>query len=92
MEKSELALPAQAELIDGKKMGLLMTVAHLLRSCSGRVMVMVHSDVVLLVCTSCTNKSANARLLMAVRRMDSTTAASLSRRPLWRGAECVAPP
>ena len=54
MEKSELALPAQAELIDGKKMGLLMTVAHLLRSCSGRVMVMVHSDVVLLKCTSCT--------------------------------------
>jgi|SaaInlV_125m_DNA_1040241.scaffolds.fasta_scaffold150281_1 hypothetical protein len=54
MEKSELAVPVQSELIDGRKMGLLMTVAHLFMSGSGRVMVMVHSDVVLLVCTSCT--------------------------------------
>jgi hypothetical protein len=54
MEKSELELPAHAELMLGKKTGLLTRSSHLPLSCSGRVTVTVQSEVVLLVWISCT--------------------------------------
>jgi len=53
IEKRELALPDHAELMLGRKTGLLTSFSHLSLSFSGTVTVTVHRDEVLLVCTSC---------------------------------------